>query len=347
MALGAAFAAALVIVGMPRLAGAGWTQILAPLAHLGAGQIALLVAVWLAGLIAHTPSLVAALPGLSHVRALQLNLTGSFVANLLPFGGAGGTLVNWSMARAWGFGPGAFATWAILTNVADTTVKLILPVLALTWLSVSRHGLDPWLTTGAVAGLLALVALATATWLIARDERLTRGLGRAAARLLLCVRPGAAVADLDERLAAVRHECLSVGGAGWSRLFGGKIAYAVLQTLLLALALRFAGAATAPSLVLAVFAVERLLSMAVITPSGVGLVETGVAATLIACGTDPAAAVAATLLYRSVVVGLETPVGGLWLAAWTAARRVAKHPVASDFSAERHDVVGAGSASLR
>ena len=49
-----------------------------------------LVVLWVAGLVAHTMTLTAALPGLTHRRALLLSLTGSAVANVLPLGGAAG-----------------------------------------------------------------------------------------------------------------------------------------------------------------------------------------------------------------------------------------------------------------
>ncbi|MEZ5191932.1 MAG: hypothetical protein R2734_05130 [Nocardioides sp.] len=48
-----------------------------------------------------TPSLRAALPGLSMRRALTLSLTGSAVANVLPVGGAAGIVLNHRMTRSW------------------------------------------------------------------------------------------------------------------------------------------------------------------------------------------------------------------------------------------------------
>ena len=46
----------------------------------------------------HSSVLTASLPGLSHRRALTLNLTGSAVSNLLPGGGAAGALVSLNRA---------------------------------------------------------------------------------------------------------------------------------------------------------------------------------------------------------------------------------------------------------
>ena len=126
-ALAGGAALALVALVLPRASGARWHDIAAALSRPSAPQLALLGLLWFAGLCVHTPSLTAALPGLSHRRALLLNLSGSFVSNLLPLGGAAGTVVNWRMARTWGFSSGAFGRWAVVTNLADTVVKLALP----------------------------------------------------------------------------------------------------------------------------------------------------------------------------------------------------------------------------
>src|SRR6476469_10171958 len=130
-------AVALVALVLPRASGARWHDIAGALSRPSASQLALLGVLWLAGLCVHTPSLTAALPGLSHRRALLLNLSGSFVSNLLPLGGAAGPVVNWRMARSWGFESPAFARWAVLTNLVDTLLKLVLPGLALCWLGVA------------------------------------------------------------------------------------------------------------------------------------------------------------------------------------------------------------------
>ena len=95
-------AVALVALALPRVTGARWHDIEGALSRPTPAQLAVLGVLWLVGLCVHTPALTAALPGLSHRRALLLNLSGSFVSNLLPLGGAAGTVVNWRMARTWG-----------------------------------------------------------------------------------------------------------------------------------------------------------------------------------------------------------------------------------------------------
>ncbi len=330
LVVSAGAAAALLIAVLPHIAGEGWGAIWHTLAGVGPAGLALLAAVWLLGLWVHTPALTAALPGLSHRRALELNLTGSFVSNLLPLGGAAGTVANWSMARSWGFSSPAFTRWAILTNVADTAVKLVLPGLALTWLALAGTDAGGEVSAAAYLGLAMLLAFATAVWLLARDDRAVRAIGRAADRLCARVRRlGPPAVPWAERAVAVRRDCVALAGSGWRSMAVGKLGYAALQAVLLWLALRLLGAEVAPAVVLAAFAVERVLSMAVITPSGTGIVEAGMAGALVALHTAPGAAVAGVLLYRAFVVGMEIPVGGTWLALWAARRVTARRRPAS------------------
>src|SRR5690349_16403783 len=85
----------------------------------------------MAGLLAHSFVLTGALPGLSRRRALTLNLTGSAVANVLPFGGAAGMTLNYAMLRSWSVSATGFAAYTLVTNVWVVLLKLAMPGLGL------------------------------------------------------------------------------------------------------------------------------------------------------------------------------------------------------------------------
>lgn len=319
-----ALATGIVAVALPRVAGANWADIATALGGLSLAQVVLLGIVWIAGLWAHTPALTAAMPGLSHRRALMLNLTGSFVSNLLPLGGAAGTVANWKMARSWGFASPAFARWALVTNLFDTALKLVLPGVALCWLAVAKVEVTGAVNTAAYVGLALLTVVVLVVWLLARDDRTVRWLGRGADRLCRHVRVLRPPADgFAATAAAFRRDSASVIATGWARMAFGKIAYAVLQAALLWLSLRVLGAEVNPAVVLAAFAVERILSMVVITPGATGVVEVGMTGVLVALRVDPTLAAAGVLLYRAFTFGMEIPVGGLSMLAWSMRRRPA------------------------
>lgn len=345
LGLGTAAAAAVLALALPRVAGTSWRPIAQALTHPSPLQLGLLTVLWLAGLWVHTPSLTAALPGLSHRRALLLNLSGSCVSNLLPLGGAAGTVVNWRMARGWGFGSAAFGRWALVTNLADTAVKLLLPGVVLCWFALSGDRGTARLAVPGALGLLLLLVLLSGVVLVGRDDRAVRRAGRALDRL--AARHGrvpAAPEGWGERGARFRAESADLVRRGWARMLGAKVLYALFQALLLWACLVVVGAPAAPLLVASAFVVERLLSMLVITPGATGVVEVGMAGALTALGTPAAPAAAGVLLYRAFVVGMEVPVGGLalggwWLAHRRAARRV--HGAVGVHPAPAVEVVGA------
>jgi uncharacterized membrane protein YbhN (UPF0104 family) len=101
----------------------------------------------------------------------------------------------------------------------------------------------------------------------------------------------------------------------------GMLGYGLLQAVLLWACLHAVGADLAPAAVLAGFAVDRVMTLVVITPGAVGFAEAGTAAALIALGGSPAAVAAGVLLYRGFTFALEIPVGGTWLAGWLFWRR--------------------------
>ena len=322
LVLSGGLAVAILAVAMPRVAGAQWDDIVRALGGLTLAQLAVLTVVWLAGLWAQTPALTAAMPGLSHRRALLLNLTGSFVSNLLPLGGAAGTVANWRMARSWGFESPAFARWALITNLVDTLLKFVLPGLALCWLALAGVEVSGNVSMAAYLGLGLLTASVLAVWLVARDDRAVRWLGArvdwlaARVRFVPVAEEGYAV-----RAAAFRRESAGLVSSGWGRMVGGKLAYALLQAALLWLCLRAIGTQVHPAVVAAAFAVERILTMAAITPGATGIVELGMAGVFVAFGVEPTTAAAGVLLYRAFIFGLEIPVGGLSMLAWSLRRR--------------------------
>jgi uncharacterized membrane protein YbhN (UPF0104 family) len=262
-----------------------------------------LVVLWAAGLMAHTFTLTAALPGLTHRRALLLSLTGSAVANVLPLGGAAGVALNYRMTRRWGFTPAGFASYTVVSNVWDVLTKLFLPVVVL-----------PLVLTGLPVGTgvgRAITGAAVALPVVA---------GTAA---FLLVHPRAAMI-LGARAERVRVSAGGVVSGAWRRLTAGMGLYTVLLFALLTACLDVAGAGVPWPVVLVAFCAERLATLVGLTPGGLGFVEVGLTgALMLAPGADAAGVAAGALLYRALTFGLEIPVGGLLLAGWSWRQRVA------------------------
>ncbi len=321
---GILIAVGLLWVALPAVSGVSLAAVKAVVGSLPVRAVAVLVVMWFAGLALHTVTLTAALPRLTHRRALTLSLTGSAVANVLPLGGAAGVAMNYRMVRGWGFSRQQFATYTIVTNVWDVLAKLVLalvalPVLAMTSSVVQGHWFQAVVTLSVVVALvLATTAVALASPVAA--ARLGR-LGDAVARRFR------RTTDLEKAMVEVQAGCSRVVRSSWLRLSLGMALYLGSLGLLLGACLWLTGAGVSPVVVLAALAVERLLTLAGITPGGAGVVEVGLSGVLLMLGGDPAGVVSGVLLYRALTFGLEIPVGGAGLAAWVWSRRRAGQPL--------------------
>jgi uncharacterized protein (TIRG00374 family) len=309
---------------LPRVTGAAWSGIGSVLAGVRPSELALLTALWAAGLLAYSFVLTGALPGLTRVRALTLNLTGSAVSNVAPMGGAFGVAANLMMVRAWRFRPSAFAAYTVVTNLWDVLGKLVLLLVALAVAVTGGTVAGSMVQAVALTTSLALLALLGLIVVVLRSERVARGVGRVGVVVLQRVAPGRAAdraQDLESALLDTRTRVRVLVERAWPQLTTGTVGYLSLQGVLLWACLHVVGAAPSFSVVVAGFAVERLLSLAVITPGGAGLAEAGSAGVLVALGVDPVLAAAGIVLYRAFTFLLEIPVGGLWLGGWVVARR--------------------------
>ncbi|GAA3614542.1 hypothetical protein GCM10022223_33510 [Kineosporia mesophila] len=298
-----------IVAGLfPSFMGTQWGAIGSALADVPVLWLVGLLVLWIAGLGLHSITLSAALPGLSHRRALMLSLTGSAVSNVLPLGGAAGIALNYRMSRRWGFAPPAIAAFTVVANVCDVVMKLLLP-LALVPLVVGgflpqAFGSPRVLVV--VAGLMALVAVG-AVVLLTREHLLHR----LSEKVLWLRRP----LTVAEKVASAARRVLI---QAWPRLSAGMGLYTLFLLLLLVACLHAGGAHIPLALVFAAFCGERLLTMIGLTPAGLGFVELGLAGVLMLApgvvGVDVASGI---LLYRLLTVGLEIPVGGALLAFWT------------------------------
>ena len=307
---------------LPKVSGASWGELGAALRLVTLRQLALLTGLWALGLLAHSLVLTGALPGLSRRRALTLSLTGSAVANTVPMGGPLAVATNLAMTRVWHVRRSAFAAYTVVTNVWDVVAKLLLPLVALVCL-LSAGGLTSRsVVLGAqlaAVGLALVLSLAVAVLASDRVSSVAaRALARVAARLLprRVPDPGA----VERVILHTRGVARGVIVRSWLQLSTGMAAYLVLQALLLRACLHVAGAAVPWYAVLAGFAIERLLTVVVVTPGGTGLAEGGAVAVLCALGGAPTEVAVGVLLYRAFIVLLEIPVGGLWLGGWALSR---------------------------
>ncbi|MEI8083346.1 MAG: lysylphosphatidylglycerol synthase domain-containing protein, partial [Actinomycetes bacterium] len=270
-------AAVLVVVVVPRAAGANWSDSFAVMSRLSVRDIILMTVWWAVGLWMYTFVYTGSLPGITHSKALALNLTGSLVSNLLPFGGAAGIATTYGLTYAWGFSGLSTSLMILVSGLANFLIRLLLPLVglaALFFTGVTLSGASGGVALGTLGGL-ALVTLALILMLFsARVAGLVGGIGDALARgfCQLLHRP-MPKASLREGLVKMQRTAVVVIKRGWLAIVFGMCAYYLSEIVLFGIALHGLGSDIGWAGVTAAFALSRLLTAVVVTPSGVGISE--------------------------------------------------------------------------
>ncbi len=329
-----ALAVVLLVWGLPRIAGVGWSEIAQPLAGLPVLALLLLAGLQLCALLAFTFTITGALPGISHRQALTVNLAGSLVANVLPFGGALGIGATYAICRSWGFSRSAIGISVVLGGVFATAGKVVLPLVGLAALLLQGGHIGDALRDAALVGVLTLVALLAVFVVVMVSDRAAHAVGRliqrAAEAVLRWIRRPRQL-GWEQGIARLRAQTQDVMRHGWLSMTLGTIGYFVIYFALFWICLRICGAVVGVGTMLAAFALGRLLTSVAVTPGGLGLVEAGSVALLVAMGAGPAEAAAGTLLFTIFTHVIEIPFGIVaWLVwLWGRKRRPA-HPTGSD-----------------
>jgi uncharacterized membrane protein YbhN (UPF0104 family) len=175
---------------------------------------------------------------------------------------------------------------------------------------------------GATAGLALLVLFISALV----SETVTRSLGRA---LNTALRPlhqrikSFHEVGVDEFIKDQRVRIVSVVRHGWVKMTFGMIAFFGVFYVLFSQSMRVVGLQIPFSHMFAAFAVGRLLTAIGVTPGGVGVTEGGAVAVLVAFGSDPAEALAGTVLFSLYTHVMEVPLGALAFFSWAVSEKTA------------------------
>ena len=265
--------------------------------------------------------ILAALPGLTLLRAFVVGQVSTAVTNTLPGGSAVGVGVTYSMFSAFGFGASSIAIASVVTGLWNTFVKLALPVVALALLTF-RGNSNAALRSAALTGVAALVAAIAVLALILSSERSARRagerLGAVATRLARPFKRGPFEA-WGAGFVTFRAQSIDLLRRRWHLITLATVVSHLSLFLLLLISLRHMGvsaeAITGPE-ALAAFAVVRLITAIPITPGNLGIVEVGLSTGLVVAGGSEPLVVAAVLIYRALSYLLQVPLGLLAYVIW-------------------------------
>ncbi|MGH8985228.1 MAG: lysylphosphatidylglycerol synthase transmembrane domain-containing protein [Acidimicrobiia bacterium] len=322
--LSAALVIAIFVGVLPRIA--SFSEVTDAIGAMTLIEIVLLVAVALWSLTTYGPVLMASLPGLTFGQSMVVTQSSTAIANTVPAGGAVGVGVTFAMYSSWGFRRAASTLSVAVSGVWNIFGKLALPVAAL-GLAALLGTAGGGLVAAALAGIVALVGAVVLFAATLRSDRLARLIGGAFATAASRVRSWfgrAPVGDWGRAAVRFRHETIGLVRARWMQLSVTTVVSQLSLYVVLLLALRNLGVSDDQvgwAEVLAAFAFVRLLSALPITPGGLGVVELGLTAALVAAGGPRPQVVAAVLVYRALTYLAPVPLGMATYVVWRRNRR--------------------------
>ena len=269
---------------------------------------------------------VASFPGLNYWRASKVVLTSTAISNTMPGGGAFGLGVSAAMYRSYGYKNSEIGTAFVTQGVWNNFVKLGMPIVALTLLAFSG-GASAALIVASVVGLAVLLIGLVLFWLVLRSERSAVAVARWSARVIARLhqwRKKAPSDRVEQGILQFRHQVIGLVKARWAHLTIAAVVSHVTLYVVLLVTLRHVGvsdAAVSWVQVLAAFAFVRLISALPVTPGGLGVVELGLTAALVAAGGNEAKVVAAVLVFRALTYVLPIPLGGFAYLVWNRGRK--------------------------
>lgn len=349
-AVSAVLMAALLGWGLPLVTGASWSGILETVRSAPAWTLPAMILLGAAALALEALTVRTAVRGSRYPDALQGHAAATATSLAIPGGGVIGTLLLGVALRRSGL-----AMRPILTGVVTASlVELAVSTAGIPLLGLAAYGLAALLGMGTitlpggigaavVAVLLALLSVGALAMLLRRS--VLEGVLEQSAQVIGLEPPSTSPIGLeppsaspqDERddqgrgaspLAAILQERDELVGLLRRRplaLIGPTALARALQLLALALAIQAAGASVPLLLVVAIFALGRVLAMVPLTPGGTGIAEAVGAAALIGLGVAAESAASAVLLLAiaTVVMPLVLGAAGVLL---TVLRRGGRRP---------------------
>jgi putative heme transporter len=312
VAVGLAVVALVFTYFLPKIANYG--QVWSVVSRLSWPWILALLAASTLFILSDAPPWLAVLPGLGFLNALRMDLAGSALSQVVPGGAAVNVATQYGMLRNWGFEGRRVVLAVSLTTLWSQFATFVFPVLAIALLSLDG-GHDMTLRTVALAGLL-IVGIVAVLWSPRMAKRLADKTARIATRLNAIVRKGPVRWNGDD-LVRIRSNAIELLRHRWAALTGTTLANQLTVFLVLVVSLRALGITRSEVDVIEAFAawsLIRALGSIPITPGGLGVQEVALSGALVGFGAHNAAAVAATLLYRSLTF-LPSVVLGLAAAA--------------------------------
>jgi len=249
--------------------------------------------------------------------------TGTLLSSALPGGEVVAYGVQYRMYRSFRLTVSEVAQGLVISGMFDNFAKFSMPVIAFVCIRITGDSTNG-LALVAIIGFGLLVGSIGLAIGALRSEDFARRLGewlqRRSVRLLGWLkRPS--LEDFGSRVVEFRRESLGLLRRRWKRLTLAAYLSELSVYLVLLAALRTVGipeSTVSWSVVLACFALVRILQSVPITPGGIGVVELGLTGALVAAGGDRASVVAGVLVFRALTWLPPIVLGPIFYGFWKA-----------------------------
>lgn len=319
VALGLAVVVVTFAVVLPRIA--DYRDVWDVVSRLDGTWLAVLLGAVVLNVLTYAPPWMVALPGLRLRQALPFTQASTAFTYIAPGGGIVGMAGSYGLLRWWGFGSAEVTRAVAITGIWNQLANLLLPVIAVTLLSI-EGGRDALLTTAAVVGAVVFTIAAGLLALVLWTDGLARSLGalvqRSTNRLLRAVRRGP-VHGWASAFVRFRHGTVGLIRRRWPALTVAAVAGNLAVFVVLLVSLRAVGVTASEVTAIEAFAgwsLARALQLIPLTPGGVGPVELGLTGVLVGLGGRNAEVVAAVLVYRAFTVLPTLALGLATIGAW-------------------------------
>jgi uncharacterized protein (TIRG00374 family) len=253
-----------------------------------------------------------AVPGISRFLAATSQLVSNALAKVVPGGVVAAGATYFQMLSESGVPRGQAAAALAAVSFISNLVLFSLPAVALVVAALSAP-IPQDLLPVAVAGALLFLLMFAAVFMIVKYDKVLLFIGGVVERVVCWFAKrlhkdwSATAQDFLDR----RNEVVEALGQRWPKALAAAVANWMLDYAVLFVALYAVGAQPRASLVLVAFAGSAVLGMIPITPGGLGFVEIGLTAMLIAAGIPGPDAALATLAYRLFQFWLPIPAGAV------------------------------------
>ncbi|MEN8239279.1 MAG: lysylphosphatidylglycerol synthase transmembrane domain-containing protein [Actinomycetota bacterium] len=253
-----------------------------------------------------------AVPDISRFVAATSQLVSNALAKVIPGGAVAAGATYFQMLAASNVTKGQAAAALAAVAFISNLVLFSLPAAAILVAALSAPIPEDLLPVALTGGVLFVLMFAAVFSIVKYDKPLhfVGGLiERTAAWLARKLRRdwNPTAQDLIDR----RDEVVDALGRRWPKALAAAVLNWMLDYMVLFVALVAVGAKPRASLVLVAFAGSAVLGMIPITPGGLGFVEVGLTAMLVASGIPGPDAALATLAYRVFQFWLPIPAGAV------------------------------------